>query len=715
MDLNTLYLVSTFTLLLAWFISFQTWQENKKQNGTFANLMLPSLMLIGLLSYSLYFYQIIDIQAGIASMFVFASSLLSVFILERFFQLRRIAFRIFYVTTSCCIIVFAWYTFQEPNLHNRLLIFNLQRMIEGGMLIWVFIKINSLEHRFSKQLYYIHAVILLTVYLLRSYYLLPLEQNEVVSHLWFAVGALVTGVISPLLYAIGMAYLCNEKRSARFQILKDKAQQDSELRGLFLSTMSHEIRTPLNGIMGSAQLILNQAPNNQIKPYCEAIINSSESLNLLIGKVLDYARLEQNTETGSEEDIALTPWLQNLCLLYRPLAEQKRVTFTLDNQLPENACYYFDHQSIRQVLINLLGNAIKFTDKGEVNLCIETLSTRSLDHTLRFTVKDSGPGIAAEDIGTLIEPYVQSEAGKVKGGTGLGLAISERLLNKMSSQLKINSVVGKGSQFSFDITFSLGELSLVEQTKPNNHIITNLSILLVEDLPLNQKLAIEFMVIDHHKVTLATTGQEAIDKLDQATFDLILLDMNLPDFSGQEVIKKLADLEHKNKQTPILAFTASLSPDEVKQYLSLGIKDIVGKPIKLEKLRQAIYNSQQQTFSSESQAVADILFDISAAQGLSNSFEQDEFNAIYNDFIMTIREKISYCESHYEKNTKEVIKVLHRQASTALQLGFNRFGLELKQYERDLLKDKLKFDSSYLKSLWQESLSSYLDYAKKQL
>ena len=715
LDLNTLYLISGLVITLAWLISFQVWRENKDIAGVFTNLLLPSTMLLGLISYSLFLYQIFDIKAGIASIIVLAASMLSVYVLQRFFAFNCFLVKAFYLATTCCIIMFAWYTFAEPSIHSRLFIFNLQRILEGLTLLWIFFHISRSDHQFARQIYFCHAAIFIVIYPLRCYFLLPLDDQAIFSHSWFAIGALVTGIISPLFYAIGMMYLCSEKRAKHFALLRDKAQQDAELRGLFLSTMSHEIRTPLNGIMGSAQLILNQSPSSQVKPYCEAIINSTESLNLLIGKVLDYARLEQNSEAIKEEDVELGPWLENLCLLYRPLAEQKRIKFILNNNLPNNACYYFDQQSVRQVLINLLGNAIKFTDSGQVSLTVDITGTSQLEHTLKFTVSDSGPGIAKSDIEQLKEPYVQSDAGKAKGGTGLGLAISERLLNKMKSELNIHSELGHGSSFNFVVHFSLGELSLVEHPKSNTETLTGLSVLLVEDLPLNQKLAIEFMAMDQHNVSLADTGKQALEKLSQNRYDLVLLDMILPDFSGLEVIKKLAKLDHLNKKTPILAFTASLSPNEVKEYLAVGIKDIVGKPLKLEKLRQAIFNSQHQTLNQADQAIDDVLFDTEAANSLNASFSQTEFNAIYDDFIMSLREKLSRCESGYEKQTEETIKILHRLASTALQLGFNRFGLALKNSERELLNNNIVFDTVMLKALWQETLADYLEHAKKQL
>jgi CheY-like chemotaxis protein len=243
-----------------------------------------------------------------------------------------------------------------------------------------------------------------------------------------------------------------------------------------------------------------------------------------------------------------------------------------------------------------------------------------------------------------------------------------------------------------------------------------LNILLVEDLPLNQKIAIEFMAMDEHKVKLADDGQSALAMMQKHEFDLVLLDMNLPDFNGQEVLKRLKVMEHKNQRTPILAFTASLSPDEIKEYLALGIKDIVGKPIKLEKLRRALHNSQKTQAPSLSADIEPILFDKSAAKTLSNSFSEDELSSVYNDFVLSARTKQNRCQELLASDSEQCIKILHRQASTALQLGFNLYGLALKKIERKLLDGKVVHqDLEQTSDLWQKSLTEYLKDVRKNM
>jgi two-component system aerobic respiration control sensor histidine kinase ArcB len=455
--------------------------------------------------------------------------------------------------------------------------------------------VGYLVYRFARKDYphastilIVHLLVVLITYGLRTFYLSEVEDNAILKNPWFNVGLLISGIINPLFYCFAMAFLCNEKRAMDLRQLNEQARQDAEVRDLFLSTMSHEMRTPLNGIVGSAQLVMNYAEQPKAKPYCEAIINSAESLNVLIENVLEYAGIEGGKDVLEEQDVDITQWLNNICLTLQPLARQKNIEFAINSQLPKQSCYYFDQQKIRQVLNNLIGNAIKFTDHGYVKLSITILGRDQLSHKIRFSVCDTGPGIPEQDIAKLTQPYVQSQAGKQKGGTGLGLSISDRILNKFGSELSITSQLGKGSEFSFILDLALGELSLVERPAISKNCMQGLSVLLVEDMLLNQKIALEFLANDEHKVTLAKTGEEALACIRQATFDVILLDMNLPDISGLEVLAQVNNSEHSNKQTPVLAFTASLSPDEVKQYLALGISDIVAKPIKLEKLRSLV-------------------------------------------------------------------------------------------------------------------------------
>ncbi|GEB72819.1 hypothetical protein PCA01_35290 [Pseudoalteromonas carrageenovora] len=609
-----------------------------------------------------------------------------------------------------------YYSFINPSLEERILASDLQHIAEAIFLLYIFIKYARKPYPNGSIVYITILTLVAFSFIGRSFFMGTINQATLSESGWFSLLLFLNGVIAPMFYAAGMALLCNERREQNLNQLADKAQKDLEIRGLFLSTISHEIRTPLNGILGSAQLVMNQTSDTRNKAYCEAIINSTESLNLLVDKVLDYASLDQSDEALYEEDIEFKTWLNNLCLLLSPLAEQKQLKFELICNIPEQACYYCDQQKLRQIIINLVGNAIKFTDYGSVKIQVDLVLEKQLEHTIKISVKDSGPGIENDEIAYLTEPYVQSSAGKEKGGTGLGLAITSRLLEKLGSRLEIASQLGTGSVFSFSVTFAIGELSLVEQRHQTKDYLTGLDVLLVEDLDLNQKIAIEFMADDEHKIKLATDGKSAIELMQAHHFDVVLLDMNLPDFTGQEVLKQLKRIDHKNQRTPVLAFTASLSPDEVKEYLSLGIKDIVGKPIKHEKLRQALSDSQSNQTANIAVELVDTLYDETAAETLTSSFSEDEVSSIYNEFVLSARNKLIRCQGLIDHQPEQCIKLLHRQASTALQLGFNRYGIELKKIERRLLDNKPHnnlLDEAL--DLWQRSLAQYLKFVRGQL
>ncbi|CCQ10653.1 hypothetical protein PALB_15200 [Pseudoalteromonas luteoviolacea B = ATCC 29581] len=714
-DTKTLYLTSAVMMALMTLLSTLNWRANKSIPGTLLYIFYPLVCFFGIIGFSVHSHFDNWTTISLANGLLFVASMIHVLAICQFFDFKRWELKAFLVATLILSFSLFYFATIDPALRERIFISDLQHVFESAFLLYIFTRVARPLYPNGSMVYILILLTLLSVFVGRILFMGHVTPSTLFKENWFAIAIFFNGVIAPIFYITGMALLCNERRETHLNNLAEKAQKDLEIRGLFLSTVSHEIRTPLNGILGSAQLVLNRTKDTTNKAYCEAIINSAESLNLLIDKVLDYASLEQRDEALYEEDVEIKSWLNNLCLLLTPLAEQKNLTFELMYELPEQACYYCDQQKLRQILINLVGNAIKFTDKGYVKLRVELIKEHDMTHIIRFSVLDSGPGIEQDEIAYLTEPYVQSNAGKIKGGTGLGLAITARLLEKLSSRLNISSQLDIGSTFSFDLPMTLGELSLVEQRHQSAQYVTGLNVLLVEDLDLNQKIAIEFMATDEHKVKLATTGQHALELLQQHQFDVVLLDMNLPDLTGQEVLKRLKRLEHKNNRTPFLAFTASLSPDEVKEYIALGIKDIVGKPIKQEKLRQALSDSQTAQKPTIAVELPDVLYDDTATSSLISSFNDDEVSSIYNEFVLSARNKLLRVQQLNKESPEQCIKLLHRQASTALQLGFNRYGTLLKRIERRLLDGK-DTTQELLQALplWQESLEAYLTHIRKQ-
>ena len=646
LDSFTLFFASIAVIIVMTLLNFLTWRTNKSTPGTLLYIFYPVLLLGAVIGFTLIGKTHNLIVISIASSMMFGASIVHSLAICQFLDYRGIGFKLLCSFTAFSAVMLGYYSFIDPSLRERIYVSDVQHIAEATFLLFLFIKYARKTYPNGTIVYILILTLVGLSFISRSLFMVNIEQPLLLQSPWFSSLLFLNGVIAPMFYAAGMALLCNERREKNLNKLADKAQKDLEIRGLFLSTISHEIRTPLNGILGSAQLVMNQSTDSRNKAYCEAIINSAESLNLLVDKVLDYASLDQSDEALYEEDIEFKTWLNNLCLLLSPLAEQKQLKFELVCNIPEQACYYCDQQKLRQIIINLVGNAIKFTDHGIVKIQVDLISDRQLEHTIKISVKDSGPGIEKDEIAYL----------------------------------------------------------------------TGLEVLLVEDLDLNQKIAIEFMAEDEHKIKLAKDGKSAINLLQTHHFDVILLDMNLPDFTGQEVLKRLQRLEHKNQRTPVLAFTASLSPDEVKEYLALGIKDIVGKPIKQQKLRQALSDSQSNQTANIAVELVDTLYDETAAETLTSSFSEDEVSSIYNEFVLSARTKLTRCQELIDQQPEQCIKLLHRQASTALQLGFNRYGIELKKIERRLLDNKPHnnlLDEAL--ELWQRSLEQYLKYVRGQL
>lgn len=716
LDSFTLYFASIAVITVMTLLNFLTWRTNKHVPGTLLYIFYPLLLLAAIVSFALIGKIPDQIAITLANNMMFLASIVHCLSLSQFLNYHGRGLKFVCLFTALSALMLVYFTFLQPSMRSRVYISDLQHIVEATFLLFIFIKYARKHYPNASIVYIIILTLVAASFITRSLFMDDIAQQDAILNSWFNSLLFLNSVIAPMFYAAGMALLCNERRELRLNKLTEKAHKDLEIRGLFLSTISHEIRTPLNGILGSAQLILNQTSDSRNKAYCEAIINSAESLNLLVDKVLEYASLDQHDEALYEEDIEFKTWLQNLCLLLSPLAEQKQLKFELACNIPDKACYYCDQQKLRQIIINLVGNAIKFTDNGMVKVQIDLVNETQLDHTLKVSVLDSGPGIEKDEIDYLTEPYIQSSAGKEKGGTGLGLAITSRLLDKINSQLEITSELGVGSVFSFNMTLAIGELSLVEQRHQSKDYLTGLDVLLVEDLDLNQKIAVEFMADDEHKIKLAKDGKSAIELMKKYHFDVVLLDMNLPDLTGQQVLKTLKRVEHKNQRTPVLAFTASLSPDEIKEYLALGIKDIVGKPLKQEKLRQALSDSQSTQTANIAVDLVDTLYDETATETLTSSFSIDEVSSIYNEFILSARNKLSRCQALLEQDPEQCIKLLHRQASTAMQLGFNSYGLALKKIERRLLDKKpLNNSLNEASTLWQHSLEAYLKYVRQGL
>lgn len=361
---------------------------------------------------------------------------------------------------------------------------------------------------------------------------------------------------------------------------RDLAEQANRAKSAFLATMSHEIRTPLNGVLGTGELLRGSNLTAQQQQYVDIINRSGENLLDLLNDILDYSKIEAGHLSIRKVNFNVHSMITDVHHLFSSRAQQKGITLTFDMPADIPAWWIGDCTRIRQVLNNFVGNAVKFTHTGSVTIQLHVI----LDTTLLFEVVDTGVGIAEHEITTLFEAFTQAEEGqKVYGGTGLGLAISQRLIEAMDGEIGVDSKEGLGSTFWFSL--ELDEGHCITETREQGTVpdVASARILLVEDNPVNQMVAVGFLERLGHSVTAVDTGLLAEYTLKEAQFDMLLLDINLPDTDGVSLQKRLREIEREKggsgSDTPILAVSAHVFSEDVESYLAAGFDGFLGKPL----------------------------------------------------------------------------------------------------------------------------------------
>lgn len=384
-----------------------------------------------------------------------------------------------------------------------------------------------------------------------------------------------------------------EKQLAR------QAQAAEQAKGDFLAMMSHEIRTPMNGVLGFADLLaMTRLDQSQIE-YTRTIQRSGSALLRIIDDILDFSRLEAGLLDIDETPFSPNQVLGNIQSLLNPSAHQKGVLLIamVDPSVPETLLGAADR--LQQVLVNLVGNAIKFTPQnGRVHL---EMKKNSEDGTYRFTVKDTGIGIAPERIASIFEPFVQGEASLTRryGGTGLGLAISKRFVELMGGNLQVASVPQQGSTFHFDVPFleasSAPESS--DETQESNPLQEDfathhpMNILVAEDDPTNRKLIVRILRRLGYSALVARNGADAIAICQSERPDCILMDLHMPEVDGIAATRRIRALPDDIRNVFIAAVTADVLPEERERCSQVGMNAYLTKPIKLRALVQTLMDA----------------------------------------------------------------------------------------------------------------------------
>jgi len=377
---------------------------------------------------------------------------------------------------------------------------------------------------------------------------------------------------------------------------KEQALQLNRAKDMFISVMSHEIRTPLNAVIGMSHLLLDEDPLESQKENLSVLKFSAENLMRLINDVLDFTKIETGNVQLEKASVNLGELVQSVTnsLQYRANEKDIYIKQSVDPDIPQMVIA--DSARLIQILLNLVSNSVKFTEKGGVTIDLKVLEQNIDTVRIRFAVIDTGIGIAPDKQGTIFESFKQAELDTTRkyGGTGLGLAISKRLVELHDSRINVDSVLGQGSTFWFTITFKKADSQAINTSKMDMGL--DMNVLVVDDNQINRILVNKVLKKWGTTVDFAENGQEAVDKIAaNQNYDVVLMDVHMPVMGGLEATEILrAKNETYFQQLPILALTASMLSNEVNQMIEAGMNDFILKPFEPKTLYDKLSKYQRQ-------------------------------------------------------------------------------------------------------------------------
>ncbi|UII29161.1 ATP-binding protein [Fulvivirga maritima] len=509
----------------------------------------------------------------------------------------------------------------------------------------------------------------------------------------------------------------NQKNKDRLKQAKERAEKLAKVKEEFLSNMSHEIRTPLNSIIGFTEQLDGTPLDNQQQNYLRSIKHSGAHLLRLINDVLDYAKLESGKLSMEKIGFEVRESIKNIVDSFKTQLEKKGliINLNIDADIPQ--VFVGDPVRFEQILINLVSNAIKFTDEGSIDIDMKLHKAEGMDCYVKLSVSDSGIGIPEEKLSSIFKDFSQVDSSVTRkyGGTGLGLSIVKKIVNILGGNISVNSKEGEGTTFILDLRYDIGSEADLSQSKKSSLDFTKLKgckIMVVDDQEYNLELIKVIFDKWQIKGAFISSGNEAIEDFKENQYDLIFMDMHMPELSGIETAKAIRALE-SDTRTPIIALTAATSKEESDKCLEAGMDDCLLKPFTQKELFETIlttlFGEETSTPESENEIASENdkkgLLDLSELHELANgdvNFVINMLNIYINNFSKDLEEMK---EAIAAKELLKAGKKAHKMVPPSRHLGFSELASLLKEIE---IKSEDESNFTAVEELIQEVEKLYL-------
>lgn len=532
-----------------------------------------------------------------------------------------------------------------------------------------------------------------------------------------------------------------QEKKNQLEVALLQAEAANKSKSQFLANMSHEIRTPINAILGMDAMILRESSEEVIKGYAKDIKTASNTLLALINDILDFSKIESGKMDIIPTKYQLDSVLNDLLNMLKPKANEKGLELELVLNHNTPAKLYGDEIRVKQVMLNILNNAIKYTKEGKITWMVDYEITQPDMCSLKVDVVDTGIGIKPEDIKKIYSPYerVDHVENKSVEGTGLGLSITKNLLEMMGSELVVESTYGEGSKFSFVIEQPMwghepiGDNLMVtydNEEKPEKFHAPTASILVVDDVEMNLTVIKSLLKRVEINPEMCISGEEAIELANEKKYDVILLDAMMPNMSGEETLQCIRDSSKYNRETPIVVLTANAIVGARDEYLAAGFDDYISKPVngeQLESIIQKYLPEEKQIIVTESTSYKDSKSDvepveihkikkiqaINVSEGMKATGGKETYINVCSNFYDTASARIQMITGCFENEDYENYTIqTHALKSSARLIGaleLSELALEMELAGKESNAEKIKEKTKLLLDMYK-SIQSELEF-----